>query len=61
MCPALAADPEWLNAEQAATRLGVSRPTLYAYVSRGRLRAHARWTAAASAATAAATWNGWRR
>ncbi len=40
MCPALAADPEWLNAEQAATRLGVSRPTLYAYVSRGRLRAH---------------------
>ncbi|WP_044559910.1 citrate synthase family protein [Azospirillum sp. B4] len=29
-----------LTAAQAATRLGVSRPTLYSYVSRGLLRAH---------------------
>jgi citrate synthase len=27
----------WLTAEQAIARLGVSRPTLYAYVSRGRI------------------------
>ncbi|MEE3625177.1 citrate synthase family protein [Nitrospirillum sp. BR 11752] len=36
------ADPltaDMLTAAQAATRLGVSRPTLYAYVSRGLLRA----------------------
>lgn len=32
---------EWMTASEAATRLGVSRQTLYAYVSRGRLRAHA--------------------
>lgn len=31
---------EWMTATEAAARLGVSRPTLYAYVSRGRLRAH---------------------
>jgi citrate synthase len=29
---------EWLSAADAAKRLGVSRPTLYAYVSRGFLR-----------------------
>ena len=27
----------WLTAEQAIAQLGVSRPTLYAYVSRGRI------------------------
>jgi citrate synthase len=27
----------WLTAEQAVAQLGVSRPTLYAYVSRGRI------------------------
>jgi citrate synthase len=31
---------DYLSAQQAATRLGVSRQTLYAYVSRGLLRAH---------------------
>ncbi|BAI76088.1 citrate synthase (plasmid) [Azospirillum sp. B510] len=31
----------YLSAEEAATRLGVSRQTLYAYVSRGLLQAHA--------------------
>ena len=31
---------EWMDAVEAAAHLGVSRPTLYAYVSRGRLRAH---------------------
>ncbi|MBB6250141.1 citrate synthase family protein [Nitrospirillum iridis] len=31
--------PDLLTAAQAATRLGVSRPTLYAYVSRGLLQA----------------------
>lgn len=31
---------EWMDASAAAARLGVSRATLYAYVSRGRLRAH---------------------
>lgn len=30
----------YLTAEEAARRLGVSRQTLYAYVSRGLLRAH---------------------
>lgn len=30
----------FINAEQAADQLGVSRATLYAYVSRGLLRAH---------------------
>lgn len=30
---------EWMTADEAAAHLGVSRPTLYAYVSRGRLRA----------------------
>lgn len=35
------ADPvEWLDAADAAARLGVSRDTLYAYVSRGRLASH---------------------
>ena len=28
----------WLTSQEAATRLGVSRPTLYAYVSRGWVR-----------------------
>lgn len=32
--------PTFLSAQQAAARLGVSRQTLYAYVSRGLLRAH---------------------
>jgi citrate synthase len=32
--------PEWLDAAAAAARLGVSRATLYAYVSRGRLASH---------------------
>jgi citrate synthase len=32
---------DYLSAEEAAGRLGVSRQTLYAYVSRGLLRAHA--------------------
>jgi citrate synthase len=32
--------PEWLDAAAAAARLGVSRNTLYAYVSRGRLASH---------------------
>ena len=31
----------WLSSEDAATRLGVSRATLYAYVSRGRVRSSA--------------------
>lgn len=31
---------EWLDAASAAARLGVSRDTLYAYVSRGRLASH---------------------
>ncbi|WP_310732304.1 citrate synthase family protein [Ideonella sp. A 288] len=31
---------EWLDAAAAAARLGVSRNTLYAYVSRGRLASH---------------------
>ncbi|MGA3005104.1 MAG: citrate synthase family protein [Acetobacteraceae bacterium] len=31
---------DYLSAAEAATRLGVSRQTLYAYVSRGLLRAH---------------------
>lgn len=35
---AVAGDGPWLSAEEAATRLGVSRATLYAYVSRGMLR-----------------------
>ena len=36
-------DPErFLTTSAAATRLGVTRDTLYAYVSRGRLRAHRR-------------------
>jgi citrate synthase len=30
--------PLWLDASVAATKLGVSRPTLYAYVSRGLIR-----------------------
>src|SRR5258706_7323551 len=30
---------EWLNAEEALSRLGVRPQTLYAYVSRGRVRA----------------------
>lgn len=32
--------PSYLSAAEAAARLGVSRQTLYAYVSRGLLRAH---------------------
>ena len=32
--------PDFLTAAEAASRLGVSRQTLYAYVSRGLLRAH---------------------
>lgn len=32
--------PRLITAESAATRLGVSRPTLYAYVSRGLVHAH---------------------
>lgn len=32
----------WLSAAEAARRLGVKRPTLYAYVSRGLLRSTAR-------------------
>ncbi len=32
-------DDEWLDAEQAAALLGVKRTTLYAYVSRGGVRA----------------------
>jgi citrate synthase len=31
----------WLNATEATARLGVSRATLYAYVSRGRIRSEA--------------------
>src|SRR5690242_417953 len=31
----------WLSADEAATLLGVSRPTLYAYVSRGFVRSQA--------------------
>lgn len=31
---------EWLSAAEAAARLGVTRRTLYAYVSRGQLQAH---------------------
>jgi citrate synthase len=30
-------EPVWLSADEAATRLGISKPTLYAYVSRGRI------------------------
>ena len=30
----------YLSADEAARRLGVSRQTLYAYVSRGLLQAH---------------------
>jgi citrate synthase len=33
--------PAYLTAEEAAAELGVSRPTLYAYVSRGLLRSEA--------------------
>ncbi|MFI4975023.1 MAG: citrate/2-methylcitrate synthase [Caulobacterales bacterium] len=33
--------PDWLSAEEAMTRLGVRPQTLYAYVSRGRVRAEA--------------------
>lgn len=33
------AAPDWLSAEQAITLLGVARQTLYAYVSRGQIRA----------------------
>ncbi len=29
--------PLWLTADEAALRLGISKPTLYAYVSRGRV------------------------
>lgn len=32
-----APSPRWLTAEQAIAQLGVSRPTLYAYVSRNRI------------------------
>ncbi|MFI5003115.1 MAG: helix-turn-helix domain-containing protein, partial [Reyranellales bacterium] len=32
---------EWLNSKEAAQQLGVSAPTLYAYVSRGLLRSEA--------------------
>src|SRR5207344_590095 len=32
---------EWLSSKEAARRLGVSAPTLYAYVSRGLLRSEA--------------------
>jgi citrate synthase len=35
------AKPSWLDAEQAVEALGVSRATLYAYVSRGRIRSEA--------------------
>ena len=31
-------EPPWLTAEDAAARLGISRASLYAYVSRGRIR-----------------------
>jgi citrate synthase len=31
---------DYLTATEAAKRLGISRQTLYAYVSRGLLRAH---------------------
>ncbi|MEN9627306.1 MAG: hypothetical protein RJA10_533 [Pseudomonadota bacterium] len=31
---------DWMTAEQAAAHLGVTRQTLYAYVSRGHLRGH---------------------
>ncbi len=34
-------NPVWLSAEQAITLLGVARQTLYAYVSRGQIRARA--------------------
>lgn len=34
-------DAAWMSAAEAARALGVSPATLYAYVSRGRLRAHA--------------------
>lgn len=33
-----AADTEWVDAREAIRRLGVKRETLYAYVSRGRIR-----------------------
>lgn len=33
--------PTWLSSEEAASRLGVSRATLYAYVSRGLVRSQA--------------------
>src|SRR5262250_1597703 len=32
--------PRLITAESAASRLGISRPTLYAYVSRGLVHAH---------------------
>ncbi|PXA92310.1 citrate synthase, partial [Caulobacter sp. D5] len=32
---------DWLDADQAMARLGVRAQTLYAYVSRGRIEAHA--------------------
>ena len=33
--------PAWLTAHEATDLLGVSRATLYAYVSRGRIRSEA--------------------
>ncbi|WP_369293652.1 helix-turn-helix transcriptional regulator, partial [Klebsiella pneumoniae] len=33
--------PDYLNSTEATALLGVSRATLYAYVSRGLLQAHA--------------------
>ena len=33
--------PAWIDAAEATTLLGVSRATLYAYVSRGRIRSEA--------------------
>ncbi len=33
-------EPDYLSAKKAARRLGISRQTLYAYVSRGLLRSH---------------------
>lgn len=38
--PASEDDSPWLNSQQAAAMLGVQRASLYAYVSRGLLRAH---------------------
>ena len=37
----MTAQTAWMTAAEAAGRLGVSRPTLYAYVSRGLLRSQA--------------------